>query len=346
MRYSIISAALLSMSTLATATGRIMSPQAGESWVIGKEQTIMWDTSAMTGPIDANLVPAGAQDTTIIIAKIATQVENKGSLKWTPDKSIAAQQVTIIIIDSKQTNVNSDIFVLVLDENSSKKNSDGKKNNNGKYSEGKKDDNEKNYDGMKYDDGKDSEGMKKGMGKGKSNSTETAYENKTTKKTKKVHATSTEDQNSQTMGMEGMKSMGNDKTSQMVASTTEMVQISTTALAEASPTMVAMPQVAVGNTMSTTLANPTVEVLSPTKAAPTNAAITQISEEPTTTIAVNVAFTTAARFTNSSNFLQASGTGAGVQPQFFSSGASSTLLSTIFTTAAGGVLGLLSVLFL
>jgi len=144
MRYSLLSAFAISFSALVRAT--ITSPKAGDSWVIGQENTISWDSSSTSGAVDISLVPAGAKDTTTVIAVIATQVDgSSGSYKWTSDKSLKAESVTIIIVDSKKSYTASDIFVLVVDESSSSSS--------------------KGSSGSSYDSGKDS-------GKGK-NSTET-----------------------------------------------------------------------------------------------------------------------------------------------------------------------------
>ncbi|KAH8674499.1 hypothetical protein BGZ60DRAFT_526459 [Tricladium varicosporioides] len=126
MRFSILSAMVLAIPALATFS----SPKGGDKWNVGQEQTISWDTNGLEGLIDIKLVPGGATDTTIIITEIATQVENKGSIKWTPDKSIKTTDVTIIIIDSKQTRSSSELFVLVVDIQTVQSNSNNNNNNN------------------------------------------------------------------------------------------------------------------------------------------------------------------------------------------------------------------------
>ena len=131
MRYSLLSAFAISFSALVRAT--INSPKSGDSWAIGQENTISWDSSSTSGAVDISLCPAGAKDTTVVIAQIATQVDSSsGSYKWTSDKSLKAESVTIIIVDSKKSYSSSDIFVLVVDESSSSKSS-GKDNSGSSY---------------------------------------------------------------------------------------------------------------------------------------------------------------------------------------------------------------------
>lgn len=147
MQYLTLSALLLSVSGLATAT--FSSPKAGDKWTIGKENTISWDNSGTKsgGKIDAKLCPKGATDTTIIIADIATQVENSGSFKWTPDKSISAQEAVIIITDETNTKKVSDTFILIVEEisvNTNNNNNNYNSNNNDNSKDNKGSDNSKN----------------------------------------------------------------------------------------------------------------------------------------------------------------------------------------------------------
>ncbi|KAF4626330.1 hypothetical protein G7Y89_g11829 [Cudoniella acicularis] len=114
MRFSIISALLLSIPAFVQASS-YSSPTAGDQWAIGKEQSIEWDTTGLEGKVDCHLVPGGATDITTIITEIFIQSDNTGSFKWTPDSSLKAEQVTIIIIDENQTKLISDLFVLIVD---------------------------------------------------------------------------------------------------------------------------------------------------------------------------------------------------------------------------------------
>lgn len=106
----------------------------------------------MGGKVDAKLCPKGATDTTIIIANIASQVDNSGSFKWTPDKSISAQEAVIIIINQTNTKKASDTFVLIVEEISVNTNNNNKDNNSNDNSKDNKDYNSNN------DNSKDNKG--------------------------------------------------------------------------------------------------------------------------------------------------------------------------------------------
>lgn len=132
MRYLLLSAFTISLSALVQAT--ISSPKSGDSWVIGQENAISWDSSSTSGAVDISLCPAGAKDTTVVIAQIATQVDSSsGSYKWSSDKSLKAGSVAIVIVDSKKSYSSSDTFVLVVDESSSSSSS-GKSSGKGSNS--------------------------------------------------------------------------------------------------------------------------------------------------------------------------------------------------------------------
>jgi hypothetical protein len=135
MRYSLISAMAMGFSALVDAT--FSSPKAGDSWTKGQENTISWDSSSVSGLSDISCVPAGAKDTSVIIAQIATQIDSSsGSYKWTPDKSISASSVTIIIVDSKKSYTVSDTLILI-DESSSSSSSKGSGKSGSDYNSGK-----------------------------------------------------------------------------------------------------------------------------------------------------------------------------------------------------------------
>jgi hypothetical protein len=112
MRYSFLSALALGFAASALAT--ISSPAAGAQWPINQGQTISWDTTGLTAPLNIHLVPAGAKDTTVIITEIALQVENTGSFMWSPPETITVADVEIIIVDAKQVLIISEVFVIII----------------------------------------------------------------------------------------------------------------------------------------------------------------------------------------------------------------------------------------
>ena len=181
MRCSLLPAMVIGFSALVQAT--FSSPKAGDSWVKGQENTISWDSKSVSGLVDISCVPAGAKDTTVIIAQIATQIDSSsGSRKWTPDKSISAQSVTIIIVDSKKSYTVSETLILIDVESSSSNKGSGKggndynsgKNNGNDYNSGKNNGNDYNSgknNGNDYNSGKNN-GNDYNSGKGK-NATET-----------------------------------------------------------------------------------------------------------------------------------------------------------------------------
>lgn len=135
MRYSLFPALALSF---AVAKATFSSPKSGDQWTIGSENTISWDSSSTSGMVDISLCPGGAKDTTIAIAQIATQVDSSsGSYKWTSDKSLTAESVTIIIVDSKKSYSKSDDFLLIIDESSSSSSSSYNKGSGSSYNSGK-----------------------------------------------------------------------------------------------------------------------------------------------------------------------------------------------------------------
>lgn len=133
MRYSLLSAFVIRFSALVQAT--FSSPKSGDSWVIGQENSISWDSSSTSGAVDISLCPAGAKDTTVIIAQIATQVDSSsGSYKWTSDKSLKAESVVIVIVDSKKSYTSSDTFILIDESSSSSSSSSNEISGKGKNS--------------------------------------------------------------------------------------------------------------------------------------------------------------------------------------------------------------------
>ncbi|KAH7354625.1 hypothetical protein BKA65DRAFT_548721 [Rhexocercosporidium sp. MPI-PUGE-AT-0058] len=123
--------------------GTITKPAAGDQWIIGEKSTITWDTAGFSDKVDIALVPAGATDTSVIIAQIATATANTGSQTWTPPSTMKGGDVSVIIVNSQQssaassasvtqTSSSSGIFVIVISSgsNGSKSNgSHGSKNN-------------------------------------------------------------------------------------------------------------------------------------------------------------------------------------------------------------------------
>ncbi|KAK0107416.1 hypothetical protein ONS96_003234 [Cadophora gregata f. sp. sojae] len=84
------------------AQGTIMKPAAGDQWVVGEQSTIEWDTKSFSNKVDIALVPAGATDTSVIIAQIATQTANTGSYTWAPPSTMKGGDVSVIIVNSGQ----------------------------------------------------------------------------------------------------------------------------------------------------------------------------------------------------------------------------------------------------
>jgi hypothetical protein len=117
MQFSTFSALLMGFAAIASAT--FSSPKSGDKWAVGKEQTLSWDNTGMTGKMDCKVIPAGAVDASIVIAEVFTQIDIEstgGSYKWTPDASIISQSVTIVIIDSQNKYYYSDSFTLIVAE--------------------------------------------------------------------------------------------------------------------------------------------------------------------------------------------------------------------------------------
>lgn len=118
-----ITTALVALVSLVQAT--ITKPAAGDQWVVGEQTTIQWDTAGFSDKVDIALVPAGATDTSVVIAQIATQTANTGSQTWTPPSTMSAGDVSVIIVNSgqssavnsvsvAQTSSTSGVFVIVL----------------------------------------------------------------------------------------------------------------------------------------------------------------------------------------------------------------------------------------
>ncbi|PVH78929.1 hypothetical protein DL98DRAFT_516421 [Cadophora sp. DSE1049] len=135
MQISIITAlaALVSL-----AQGTVTKPAAGDQWVVGEQTTITWETAGFSDKVDIALVPAGATDTSVVIAQIATQTANTGTQTWTPPATMSAGDVSVIIVNSgqssaassvsvTQTSSTSGVFVIVLSSGQSN-NSNGHKN--------------------------------------------------------------------------------------------------------------------------------------------------------------------------------------------------------------------------
>ncbi|KAH7398086.1 hypothetical protein BKA64DRAFT_643197 [Cadophora sp. MPI-SDFR-AT-0126] len=124
-----ITTALVALVSLVQAT--ITKPAAGDQWVVGEQTTIQWDTAGFSDKVDIALVPAGATDTSVVIAQIATQTANTGSQTWTPPSTMSAGDVSVIIVNSgqssavnsvsvAQTSSTSGVFVIVLSSGSDK----------------------------------------------------------------------------------------------------------------------------------------------------------------------------------------------------------------------------------
>jgi hypothetical protein len=114
MRQSVLSALVLSFSTLARAT--ISNPTANDQWPVNQNQNIQWDTTGLTAPLGIHLVPAGAVDISVVIVDIALKVENTGSFQWAPPATISIEEVEIIIVDATQKLVISETFVIIIIE--------------------------------------------------------------------------------------------------------------------------------------------------------------------------------------------------------------------------------------
>lgn len=115
--------ALAALATLAQAT--VTKPAAGDQWVVGEQSTIKWETAGFSDKVDIALVPAGATDTSVVIAQIASQTANTGTQTWTPPSTMSAGDVSVIIVNSgqsssansvsvTQTSSTSGVFVIVL----------------------------------------------------------------------------------------------------------------------------------------------------------------------------------------------------------------------------------------
>jgi hypothetical protein len=76
MRLSILSILAIGFATL--AQGTIMSLTAGNSWQVGTNQMISWDTTGLAGPVDIHIVPEGATDIAAIIENIVVGTGNSG----------------------------------------------------------------------------------------------------------------------------------------------------------------------------------------------------------------------------------------------------------------------------
>ncbi|KUJ11349.1 uncharacterized protein LY89DRAFT_739545 [Mollisia scopiformis] len=113
MRSSILQA--LSLALFSTrALANISSPASGDQWPVDSNQMVTWDTTGLDGPIDIHLVPSTAIDATVIITEISLQVDNTGSLQWSPPETVDVMQAKVLIVDSKQVTVISDVFIIVL----------------------------------------------------------------------------------------------------------------------------------------------------------------------------------------------------------------------------------------
>ncbi|KAL2070994.1 hypothetical protein VTL71DRAFT_14020 [Oculimacula yallundae] len=88
---------------MAVAQGNVTKPVAGDQWVVGEPTTIAWDPAGFSDKVDIALVPAGATDTSVVIAQIAKATANTGSQSWTPPSSMSAGDVSIVIVNSQQS---------------------------------------------------------------------------------------------------------------------------------------------------------------------------------------------------------------------------------------------------
>ncbi|KAK0103228.1 hypothetical protein ONS95_005262 [Cadophora gregata] len=123
------------------AQGTIMKPAAGDQWVVGEQSTIEWDTKSFSNKVDIALVPAGATDTSVIIAQIATQTANTGSYTWAPPSTMKGGDVSVIIVNSGQGSAAaavsvssksssvSEIFVIIISSGSKNNSHHGGKKN-------------------------------------------------------------------------------------------------------------------------------------------------------------------------------------------------------------------------
>jgi hypothetical protein len=116
MRSTLISLLAFGLSALAQSSS-FMNPSAGDSWPMGQMQNIMWDSSMLAGGmVDIHLVPSGATDITVIVTEIALQVPNSGSFMWAPDATVTVTDVEIIIVDSMQKMIISEVFIIIIEE--------------------------------------------------------------------------------------------------------------------------------------------------------------------------------------------------------------------------------------
>ncbi|KAL5329536.1 hypothetical protein ACEPPN_003050 [Leptodophora sp. 'Broadleaf-Isolate-01'] len=133
MQISLITT-LAALVSLAQCT--VTKPAAGDQWIVGEKSTIAWDTAGFSDKIDIALVPAGATDTSVIIAQIATATANTGSYTWAPPSTMSGGEVSVIIVNSQQSSASSSIsvsqtsstsgvFVIVISSGSKGSNSNG-----------------------------------------------------------------------------------------------------------------------------------------------------------------------------------------------------------------------------
>ena len=72
---------LILWSTFAQAS--MISPTAGQSWSVGSSETVSWDTSGLTAPLEIELVPGGATDLSVIVETIASKFRQKARSSFT-----------------------------------------------------------------------------------------------------------------------------------------------------------------------------------------------------------------------------------------------------------------------
>lgn len=133
MQFSTITALVVGFSALASAT--FTSPKSGDQWQAGKEQTITWDNTGMSGKMDCKVIPAGALDASIVVSEVFSQIDivsTGGSYKWTPDASLVAQSVTVVLIDAQNKYYYSEVLAIVVAETTIVNVNNNKGNNNGK----------------------------------------------------------------------------------------------------------------------------------------------------------------------------------------------------------------------
>jgi hypothetical protein len=82
MSLSILSILAIGFATL--AQGTVMSLTVGNSWPVGTNQMISWDTTGLAGPVDIHLVPEGATGIAAIIENIVVGTGNSGSFNCAP----------------------------------------------------------------------------------------------------------------------------------------------------------------------------------------------------------------------------------------------------------------------